>query len=131
MSEESKRILVVDDEPDSIEFVRVVLEEEGYEVVAANSADEGLAAIETEEPELVILDVQMPGKDGFHAFSEIRRSPDFAELPVIMLTGITDKTGIKFDGELMGDYMGSEPEDFLDKPVDPVKLVASVKTALS
>jgi len=121
-----KKILVVDDEPDAVEFVRAVMEEAGHRVVSASGGDEGLAKARAESPDLIVLDVQMPGKDGFTTFAELRRDAQLASIPVVMLTGVGEKLGIGFSAEDMGDFIGEEPEAYVEKPVDPARLAGTV-----
>ncbi|MHC5035480.1 MAG: response regulator [Planctomycetota bacterium] len=128
MTQESGlKVLVVDDEPDAVEFVRTVLEEAGYEVLSAANGDAGLAKARAEAPDLIILDVQMPGKDGFTVFAEARGDEQLKGIPVVMLTGVGEKMGIAFSAEDMGDYLGEEPNAYVEKPVDPEVLEATVR----
>ena len=132
MAEEIKRkVLVVDDEPDAVEFVQAVLEEAGYEVAGAADGVAGLEAARAQAPDLVILDVQMPGKDGFTVFAEMRKDPELAGIPVIMLTGVGERMGISFSAEAMGDYLGEEPDAYVEKPVDPDILQSTVRDLLA
>ncbi len=124
------RILVVDDEEDAVEFVKAVLEEAGHEVASASCADCGLAAARSDSPDLVILDVQMPEKDGFAAFVEMQQCDQLKSIPVVMLTGVGDKTGLHFSGEAMGDFYGVEPAAYLEKPIDPAALQQTVAEVL-
>ena len=131
MADEGKaKILVVDDEPDAVEFVKTVLEEAGYEVVSASNGVQGLEKAQAELPNLIILDVQMPEKDGFATFGDLRRDPQLKEIPVIMLTGVGEKVGISFSAEDMGDYLGASPEAYVDKPISPGELVEKVEELL-
>jgi CheY-like chemotaxis protein len=119
MARKGHRILVVDDEPDAVEFVRAVLEEAGYEVTSAPNGDQGIQAARALKPDLVILDVQMPGKDGFTAFADMRKDPELRAIPVIMLTGVRKRLGVAFSAGDMADYLGEEPNAYVEKPVDP------------
>ncbi len=123
----AKMILVVDDEPDAIAFVREVLESEGYQVNSAPDGRKGLSTMRDAKPDLVILDVQMPEMDGFEVFQEMKKDEELKAIPVVMLTGIKDKLGIGFSSNDMKDYMGVQPDDYCEKPVDPAKLIASVE----
>jgi CheY-like chemotaxis protein len=127
----AKTILVVDDEPDAIAFVKEVLEGEGYQVNSAPDGSKGLSKMRARKPDLVILDVQMPEMDGFEVFQEMKKSKDLKAIPVIMLTGIKDKLGIGFSAGDMKDYMGQQPDDYVEKPVDPAKLIATVEKTLA
>ena len=126
-----KKILVVDDEADVIEFTKAVLEDDGYEFATAGDGEAAISAVAAESPDLVILDVQMPKKDGFQVFEALRRDEATASIPVIMLTAVTKRTGMKFDAEGMGEYFGTEPEAFIDKPIDPDKLRETVRNLLA
>ena len=126
----AKTILVVDDEPDAIAFVREVLEGEGYQVNSAPDGSKGLSTMREAKPDLVILDVQMPEMDGFEVFQEMKKDEELKPIPVIMLTGIKDKLGIGFSAGDMKDYMGEQPNDYVEKPVDPAKLIATVEKIL-
>lgn len=81
-----KRILVIDDEPDLLDLVKNWLESKGYDVIAANNGLEGLKKAEDEKPSVVILDVKMPGMDGFEVLNKLRADPKTQYMPVIMLT---------------------------------------------
>jgi CheY-like chemotaxis protein len=126
----SKKILVVDDEPDAIDFVKEVLEGEGYTVVTAGDGVKGLAAMRRENPDLVFLDVQMPELDGFETFQEMAKDDALKNIPVVMLTGIKEKVGIGFSSDEMKDYMGMKPAAYLEKPIDPVKVRETMKKIL-
>jgi DNA-binding response OmpR family regulator len=125
-----KKALVVDDEQDCVEFVKAVLEEEGLEVISARDGEAGLAAARARRPALIVLDVQMPKKDGFTVFSELRQDDATKGIPVIMLTGIGEKTGIRFSRADMGDFLGKEPEAYVEKPADPETLRSTVRAVL-
>ena len=126
----AKKVLIVDDEPDAVDFTKEVVEGEGYTVVVASDGGKGLAAMRREKPDLVILDVQMPDMDGFEVFQEMKRDESLKTLPVVMLTGIREKVGIGFSADEMKDYMGERPNDYIEKPIDPAKLRDAVKKIL-
>ena len=79
-------ILIVDDSPTEAEVVRVMLESEGYSVLWADTADKGIKMAEEKRPELILMDVVMPGMSGFQATRKLMRNPETREIPVIMLT---------------------------------------------
>lgn len=126
MADTGKKVLLADDEADVHAFVMAALEADGHQVVAVSDGEAALAAIRAEPPDVVILDVQMPKKDGFMVFGELRADDATKSIPVIMLTGVSARTGIKFDADTMADYMGSEPEAYIEKPIDPATLRATV-----
>jgi len=124
------KILIADDEQDSIDFVRDALAETSYEVVSAADGEQALKVAQQEKPQLIILDVQMPKSNGFEVFAKLRADKDLDRVPVIMLTGVADKMGIKFTGSDMGEYLGSEPDAYIEKPIEPIVLRQTVTRLL-
>jgi excisionase family DNA binding protein len=116
-------ILVVDDDPRLREYLRVNLEMEGYEVAEAGSAEEGLAALEEEPPDLILLDVMMPGVDGWQMLSRVRERHGLDSIPVVMFSG-------KVDAEQASAAEAAGAQAFLGKPFDPQQLIASTKQLL-
>lgn len=114
------KILVLDDEKEIAEVIALYLKNEGYEVVLAYSGREALAKVESEQPELALLDVMLPDIDGFHVLQKIRERYKF---PVIMLTAKTEYTD-KIAGLTLG------ADDYIAKPFNPLELVARVKAQL-
>jgi len=130
MSEE-KTVLIVDDEPDAIEFVETALSElGGVATVSATDGVSGLQKAKEAKPDLIILDVQMPGKNGFDVFVDLKKDAATQSIPVIMLTGVADKVGIRFSGKDMGEFMGEEPDAYIEKPVNPEELQKTVSKLL-
>ena len=127
---ETPKVLIADDEQACIDFVRESLADTPCEVVSAMDGEEALAVARKESARVIILDVQMPKMSGFDVFAELRRDESLATVPVIMLTAVTARTGIKFSGEEMGQYMGSEPEAYIDKPIEPIILKQTVTRLL-
>jgi len=125
-----KTILIVDDDADFVEATRVVLESAGYAVESASNGKEGLAHLKKGGADLLVLDVMMThDTEGFHIAQEIRANPATAKVPIVMLTGISQKTGFAFSPETDADYM---PVDaFLEKPVDPDVLLQTIAKALN
>jgi CheY-like chemotaxis protein len=119
---EKKVVLVADDEPDAIEYVRNVLEDE-FQVLGVPDGLAALKQAKESRPALIILDVQMPGKDGFATFQELRRDPATKSIPVILLTAVTKRTGLRFSADAVEEYMGERPEAYVDKPIDPQRLL--------
>jgi len=124
------KILVADDEQECIDLVREALADVPCDVLAAMDGEEALRVAREQGPQLVILDIQMPKKDGFEVFAELRGDEKLAGVPVIMLTAVTARTGIKFSAEDMGDYLQSEPEAYIDKPIEPIVLRQTVQRLL-
>jgi CheY-like chemotaxis protein len=119
------RILVVDDDPDVVVACKVVLEREGYTVEAASNAEEGLRAVESLAPDLLVLDVMMEEPDdGLRLARELRRKG--FDLPILMLTSVNQAMGLNIDND--EDIV--PVDEFLEKPADPATLVRMVATLL-
>ncbi len=138
MSEAPKAtILVVEDDEDAVEPARILLEDEGYRVIAATSRDDGLEAVRREKPDLVLLDVMMPsGTEGFHFVWELRRDSDAErrDIPIIVLTAIHRSSPLRFCPDRDdGDYQPYEylpVQGFLDKPASSERILSEVERAL-
>ena len=127
---EAAKILIADDEQDCIDFVREALADTPHEVLAAMDGEEALKVAREQSPNVIILDVEMPKLNGFEVFAQLRADEKLSAVPVIMLTGIAERKGFKFSEREMGEYMGSEPEAYVDKPIEPVVLVQTVNRLL-
>ncbi|MBL7171011.1 MAG: response regulator [Candidatus Omnitrophica bacterium] len=130
MSDE-KKVLIVDDEPDAIAIAETMLSEvKGITTLSETSGEGGLAKAKETKPDLVILDIQMPGKSGFEVFTELQKDESTKGIPVIMLTGVQEKTGIGFSAKEMKNFLGKEPDAYIEKPVDALKLQKTVSSLL-
>jgi two-component system alkaline phosphatase synthesis response regulator PhoP len=116
----NEKILVVDDEPQIVRFVRAYLEDAGFQVVTARDGQEALFAARHEKPDLVILDLMMPGMDGWGFIRSFRQESD---VPVIMLTARVEETD-----QVLGLELGAD--DYVTKPFSPRALVARVRAVL-
>jgi len=114
-----RQALVVDDEADAREFVRAILEPEGWEVHTAEDGQSGIEQAKALQPDLVVLDVEMPNKNGFEVFSELIGMPETRNAKMVMLTGVADKIGMRFSADDMGNFLGQEPHAYVEKPIDP------------
>jgi Fe-S oxidoreductase/ActR/RegA family two-component response regulator len=113
-----RKILVVDDEEDVRTFLTMVFEDAGAEVITATDGDEAVAMAREHQPDLISLDLSMPGKDGVEAFVELRKTPETEEIPVCVVTGHPEFRQVIYDRPV------APPEGYLGKPVDEDKLVA-------
>ena len=113
-----RKILVVDDEEDVRTFLTTVFEDAGAEVITATDGDEALAMAREHQPDLISLDLSMPGKDGVEAFVELRKTEETREIPVCVVTGHPEFRQVIYDRPV------TPPEGYLGKPVDEDKLVA-------
>lgn len=123
MESPKAKILVVDDNAQNRALAQATLEDEGYEAILAETGEDGIRAVETEKPDCVLLDVRMPGTDGFAVCARIRALPEGADTPVVFLTALRDVD--TFDRALR-----AGGDDFLTKPVRPTELILRVQAAL-
>jgi twitching motility two-component system response regulator PilH len=128
----SKKVLVVDDDPDVRLFSVTVLEENGYTPLEAEDGEMGLKMIKAEKPDLVILDVLMPRQSGVRLYRELKTAKALKDLKVIILSGIAKKTFLRSQKALteFGGEEIPEPEIYLEKPVEPDELADVIKKVL-
>lgn len=122
------RILVVDDEPDMVEMIKAALEGAAHQVVTAYNGQEGIDKARIERPEAIILDIMMPVKDGFTACKELKADPACKDIPVLILTAVSDHFADSRYAKSMG--LELDAEDYIDKPVDPAVLLARLAKLL-
>ena len=124
------KILIIDDDPDITEAMKVVLENQAYQVSGARDGKEGLNQIKQDRPDLIILDVMMTtSREGFVLSRELKKNPQYKDIPILMLTAVKAKTGIDFKS-VAGDEDWLPVEEFLDKPVKPDLLIEKVRSLL-
>jgi len=126
--EKKAKILLIDDDDDFVESTKTVLESKPYEVIVAHEGDEGLRKAREENPDLILLDVIMPVKDGFTAAEQLKKDPQLSKIPVLMLTAFAAKGGGTSIPVSRGYTL--ETEDYIDKPVSPEELLARVEKFL-
>ena len=115
-----KKVLVVDDDPNIVEVLRLYFDKDGFAVISCLTGDKALETFQTSQPDLVVLDLMLPGKDGYDICREIRKSSD---VPIIMLTARTDTLD-----KVVGLELGAD--DYVQKPFEPKELLARVKAVL-
>jgi CheY-like chemotaxis protein len=128
MPEAKPKILVVEDNADEAQMVKMILEPEGYEVALAADGREGLQKAEADKPDLVVLDVMMPVLDGFAMCAKLREDPDFQSVPVILLTAVA--AHIRDTSYPISGVLRAQAEEYLEKPVNPEELIATVARCL-
>ncbi|MBI4633215.1 MAG: response regulator [Deltaproteobacteria bacterium] len=125
----AKKILVVDDDPDLVEATTMILKSKNYDVIAAYGGVEGLAKAKSEKPNLIVLDVMMPDKDGYRVCREMKADPVLSEIPILLLTAVVSHISTTRYTHQMG--METEADDYMDKPVEPAELVKRIEALLS
>ena len=116
------RILVVDDSPDNVFLIQTILEEEGYDIITAENGSSALAQIEESPPKLVLLDVMMPGMDGFEVTQRIRQNSKLPFIPILLITA--------YDQPSVAQGLDMGADDFIRKPVEVDELLARVRSLL-
>ncbi len=122
------KILIVDDDPDLVEAVTMILESKDYDVIAAYGGVEGLEKAKTEDPDLIVLDVMMPDKDGYAVCKELKADPQYSKIPILLLTAVVSKISTTRYTQQMG--LETEADDYIDKPVEPAELVKRIEILL-
>ncbi len=126
----SKKIMIIDDDIDLVEAMRITLETDDYEVIDAQEGQKGLEILKKEKPDLLILDVMMGTLDeGFHIAYQIRNDEEIKDIPILMITAVGAQTGFKFDMQRDEDFL--PVNEFIEKPVNPQVLLDTVKRNLS
>ena len=143
----AKKVLVVDDDPNTVRFLTVALEENGYEAIGAADGKEGFERVVADKPDLILLDVMMPKRTGFTMFKQMKKTEGMENVPVIMLTGVTasldaqdEKSGDTFEQPFAGlreslrkaiEEMKEDgvdrPEFFIEKPIDPDMVIGKIR----
>jgi len=120
----SKKILIIEDDPITLKLTKYALQQEGYQVLTAPNGLEGLRKVKSEQPDLIILDIVLPGIDGFEICHRLRAEPQTAQLPILMVSAkareIDRATGLKVGAN-----------DYITKPADPSEIVSRVESLLA
>jgi DNA-binding response OmpR family regulator len=125
-----KTAVVIDDEEDLSTYLSTILEENDFDVRTANEAVSGEALIREAPPDIVLLDLMMPGRSGVQLFAKLRRNEATRNIPVVMVTGIKEQMGVDW-GEVVETLKVRKPDGFVEKPIDPDKLMSVVTGVLS
>ena len=123
MPEEMKTVLVVDDDPDAREYLSTVLEDNGLAVLTAQDGSEALTKVEQETPDLISLDITMPGKSGVAVYRKLKEDDQFKSIPVIIITGVSDD----FRSFISNRRQVPPPDGYINKPVDADAFVKMVR----
>ena len=120
----AERILIVDDDVDTLRLVGLMLQRQGYQVIAASNGSQGLTKAFEERPDLILLDVMMPDMDGYEVTRRLRKNPATASIPILMFTAKT-----QLDDKVAGFEVGAD--DYLTKPTHPTELQSHIKVLLA
>jgi len=128
----SKKVLVVDDDPDVVTFNVTIVEECGFTPIVAKNGEEGLNLVREQKPDLIILDVLMPRQSGIRLYRELKTDKSLSQIPVILLSAIAKKTFLRSQKALseFGDEKVPEPKIYLEKPIEPEELAQTIKSIL-
>jgi DNA-binding response OmpR family regulator len=125
MAEEKKKVLCIEDEPEMIDLIKLILERKGFEVVGAVGGAEGLEVIRREKPDLILLDLMMPEVDGWEVFRQIRADEQLKPIPVIVVTAKAQSID-----KVLGLHI-AKVDDYVTKPFGPQELLNSVNKVLA
>jgi len=117
------RILIVDDSPTEAHVLKTMLEKNGFDTLSATSGEDGIAIAKKEKPDLILMDVVMPGMNGFQATRQITKEPDTASIPVIIVTTKDQETD-----RVWGLRQGAK--DYVTKPAQESELISKIKNVL-
>jgi CheY-like chemotaxis protein len=118
-----KRVLVVDDEPDVLEYLSCLLEDNDYQVATAEDGEKALEKVKEAQPDIITLDITMPEKSGVRFYRDIRESDEWKNIPVIMVTGMSQD----FERFISSRRQVPPPEGYMSKPIDQDKILELIE----
>jgi DNA-binding response OmpR family regulator len=124
MADENLRVVCIEDEPEMIDLVRLILGRRGFAVVGANGGVEGLEAVRRERPNLILLDLMMPDMDGWEVYQRIKADEELRQIPVIVVTAKAQSID-----KVLGLHI-AKVDDYITKPFGPQELLESVEKIL-
>lgn len=125
-----QKILIIDDEPDLLTYLKTFLEDQGYEVCCAGDVQSALKMVPSEKPDLVCLDIMMPIQSGISFYEHLRRNGLSQGIPVIIISGLNEEALKQWVQKLEAEGTIREPYGFLNKPVDLERLLAMIREVL-
>ena len=128
-----KKVLIIDDEPDIVSYLEMILQDNGFETATAENGKEALEKVRKEPPDLVTLDISMPEASGTRFYRELKTDPELSSIPVLIVTGVTGLGGDEnaYEKFISNRRLVPAPEGFFHKPIDRDAFVAAVKELLS
>mgnify|MGYP002642161160 CR=1 FL=1 len=126
----SRTAVIIDDEPDIRRYIASILEDNGFETKTAEDAREGEDLILESPPDLICVDLMMPGRSGIQLFVRLKKNAAVAEIPLIMITGIKQEMNIDW-ADIAKGLRTKRPDGFIEKPIDPVRLTRVVEEVMA
>jgi CheY-like chemotaxis protein len=129
----AKRVLVVDDDPDIAAYMSAALEDDGFHTMQARSAEEAMKRLEQVRPDLICMDIMMPGQSGIALYRKIKLDQRFREIPAVFISAYSMARDFTAEGfrKLVPDRRVPEPEAYIEKPVDMKKVVETVRRIIA
>ncbi len=124
MAEDAKRVVCIEDEPEMIDLVRLILGRKGFNVIGANGGIEGLETVQRERPDLVLLDMMMPDMDGWEVYQQMKADEELRSIPVVVVTAKAQSID-----KVLGLHI-AKVDDYITKPFGPQELLESVEKIL-
>jgi len=118
-----KKILVIDDDPNLVTYMTALLEDNGYVVISAGDGEKGIQKAQTEQPDMVLLDITMPEKSGVRFYREVKENEKLKSIPVVMVTGMREE----FENFIKTRRKVPPPDGYFSKPVDKDELLNTIK----
>ena len=124
MASEQMRVVCIEDEPEMIDLVRLILGRKGFDVIGADGGVAGLETVKRERPDLVLLDLMMPDMDGWEVYQQIKADPELQEIPIVVVTAKAQSID-----KVLGLHI-AKVDDYITKPFSPQELLESVEKIL-
>ena len=124
MTDDQMRVVCIEDEPEMIDLVRLILGRKGFDVIGANGGIEGLETVKREKPDIVLLDLMMPDMDGWEVYQQIKADPELREIPIVVVTAKAQSID-----KVLGLHI-AKVDDYITKPFGPQELLESVEKLL-
>jgi DNA-binding response OmpR family regulator len=124
MSDNQMRVVCIEDEPEMIDLVRLILGRKGFTVIGADGGIEGLETVKRERPDIVLLDLMMPDMDGWEVYQQIKADPELREIPIVVVTAKAQSID-----KVLGLHI-AKVDDYITKPFGPQELLESVEKIL-
>jgi len=126
----ARKAVIIDDEPDTTTYLSALLPDHGWQVRTANRADEGLALLTAERPDVLLLDLVMPERGGLSILVAVRKDPALAGLPIVVVSGVQQSLTADYHA-FLGRFKHFHPDAYIDKPIDPKQLLETVDSVTS